>query len=51
MWSAMAGLPAATDNFVTCLEKAESDLKAIGRRFEREFQDRCAVGMVRRLSL
>ncbi len=44
----MAGLPAATENFLTCLEKAESDLKAIGRCFEREFQERCAVGTVRR---
>lgn len=45
--SAMAGLPAATEHLLTCLEKAEADLKAVGRRFEEEFQERCAVGMVR----
>lgn len=44
---AMSSLCAATEHFVACLEKAEADLKAVARRFEEEFQDRCAGVMVR----
>ena len=43
----MTSLPAATEHFITCLEKAEADLKAVARRFEEEFQERCAGAMVR----
>ncbi len=43
----MSGLPAATEHFLTCLEKAEADLKAVARRFEEEFQERCGGVAVR----
>ena len=43
----MTSLPAASEHFIACLEKAEADLKAVARRFEEEFQERCAGAMVR----
>ena len=47
----MSNLPAASEHFIACLEKAEADLKAVARRFEEEFQERCAGAMVRALQV
>ncbi|KAK9822805.1 hypothetical protein WJX81_000337 [Elliptochloris bilobata] len=47
----MTSLPAATEHFLTSLEKAEADLKAVARRFEEEFQERCGGVAVNPLSI